>query len=174
MTRCVVASLLIFTLAAGICGAAELASHADLARIFRTEKFRLIYHVRQISEQDWTAAGVRPDGRSITASMVDPGHSYSSEDYMIGDPQRQLLLAAKSKQHELLSYWQATHGGPILRVLMLEHAGRKRKLIFYAVMNNDIAPECWTWGELKGHIVQNKMDHLISAEHPGTFDNRLP
>src|SRR5262245_11041315 len=138
MIRRVAVNLFVLGLAAATCCATELASHADFARIFRTEKFRLIYHVRQISEQDWTAAGVRPDGRSITASMVEPGHSYSSGDYMVGDPRHQLLLAAKSPRYELLSYWQATQGGPMMRVLMLERGAGKPKLILYGVMNNDI------------------------------------
>lgn len=152
-------AVVIFVAAAGL--AAELASHAELARIFKSEKFDLVYHVRQISDENWKAAGVRPDGRSVTASMVDPGHSYASEDYMIGDPRHQLLLAAKSPRHELISYWQATQGGPMLRVLMLERDHRKPKLILYAVMNNDIPPEHWTWDELKGHILQNKFDAIM-------------
>jgi hypothetical protein len=160
MIRCVIAMFAGVIFAASVGLAAELAGHADLARIFSTEKFRLIYHVRGVSEQDWTAAGVRPDGRSITASMVDPGHSYSSEDDLVGDPRHQLLLAAKSSRHELLSYWQATQGGPMLRVLMLERDHGKPKLILYAVMNNDIPPERWTWGELKKHILQNKFDAI--------------
>jgi hypothetical protein len=42
------------------------------------------------------------------------------------------------------------------------------------MMNNDIPHERWTWGELKGHMSQNRMDILMSAEHPGVYDNRLP
>src|SRR5438067_131934 len=161
MTRRVTVTLVVVLFAAATSSAAELASNAELVRIFRTEKFRLIYHVRQISAQDWTAAGVRRDGRNITASMVDPGHSYASEDYMIGDPRHQLLLAAKSSRHELLSYWEATQGGPMLRALMLEHVGGKSKLILYAVMNNDIPHERWAWGELKRHILQNRFDAIV-------------
>jgi hypothetical protein len=160
MSRATV-SFVIVMFAAASCLAAELASHPDFARIFRTEKFHLIYHVRQISADDWTAARVRPDGRSITASMVDPGCSYSSEDSMVTDPRHQLFLAAKSPRHELLSYWEATQGGPMLRVLMLERDGGKPKLILYAVMNNDIPHERWTWGELKGHILQNRFDAIM-------------
>jgi len=161
MTRRVTAMFagVIFVATAGL--AAELASHAELTRIFKSEKFHLVYHVRQIADENWTAAGVRPHGRSITASMVDPGHSYASEDYMIGDPRHQLLLAAKSPRHELISYSEATQGGPMLRVLMLERHHQKPKLIFYAVMNNDIPPKRWTWGELKGHILQNKFDAIM-------------
>ena len=169
----VVALVAVLTAARSFAG--ELATHADLATIFRTEKFKLIRHVRQISVADWLAAGVRPQGRSITASMVDPGHSYQDQDFGVGDmPVRQLFIAATNPRHEILSFWQATIGGPVLHVLMLERGSPKPKLIFYAIMNNDIPHERWTWGELKGHILQNRMNVIMSAEHPDVYDNRLP
>jgi len=174
MTR-IAALLSLIAVVATATYSAEFATRADLARILRTERFKLIRHVRQISASDWTAAGVHPQGRSITASMVDPGYSYQDMDFGTGDmPQRQLFMAATNPRHELIAYWQATQGGPVLRVLMLERGNAKPRLIFYAIMNNDIDHERWTWGELKGHILQNRMDHLLSAEQPGTFENRLP
>src|SRR5947209_6856636 len=107
--------------------------------------------------------------------MVDPGQAYQSEDFGVGDMAlRQLFMAAKNPRHEVLCFWEATYGGPVLRVLMLERDVARPKLIFYAITNNDIPHERWTWGEVKGHILQNRMDVLISAEHPGNYDNRLP
>jgi hypothetical protein len=157
------------------CFAAELASHTDLVKILRTEDFQLLHHVRQISRGDWKAAGVMPQGRSITALMVDPGKSYQSGDLWDTDkPIRQLLLAPTSRRHDILCFWEGTQGGPCLGVLLLERDVPRSKLIFYAIMNNDISQGSWTWNEVKRHILHNKMDVLISAEHPGVYDNRLP
>jgi hypothetical protein len=168
-------SLLVLALGTAKYSAAALASHPDVVKILRTEKFKLAFHVSQISHRDWVAAGVHPQGRSITESMVDAGHSYQSEDYTIGDMAlRQLFLVAKNRRHEILAFWEGTIGGPVLRVLMLQRDGRKPKLIFYAIMNNDIPQNSWTWYEVTRHILQDKMDILMSAEHPDTYDNRLP
>jgi hypothetical protein len=156
-----IACVVSLVLVAATCSAGQLASQTDLARIFRTEKFRLIYHLRQISEQDWNAVGVHPGGRSIAEAIVDPGYSWNDQDFGDDDtPHCQLFLAAKSPRYELLSYREATQGGPMLRVLILERDGRKPKLIFYAVMHNDIPRERWTWGELKGHILQGRFDAI--------------
>jgi hypothetical protein len=175
MIRCAALNLLVVLFMTATCSAVEFANHADLVRIFGTEKFKLFYRVRQISERDWIAAGVRPQGRSITASMVDPGQRYQSWDFGIGDKaQRQLFVAATNPRHEVLCFWEATNGGPVLRVLMLERDRAKSNLIFYAIMNNDIPHERWTWDEVKKHILQNKIDVFISAEHPDVYDNRLP
>jgi hypothetical protein len=145
--------------AAAASRAGEAASPADLARIFRTEKFRLVYHLRQVSQQDWTAAGLHPGRSTFAEAMVDPGHPWNDLDFG-GDPHCQLFLAAKSPRYELLSYWEATQGGPMLRVLILERDGGKPKIIFYAVMNNDIPRERWTWEEVKGHILQGRFDAI--------------
>ncbi len=153
----------------------ELASRGDVTRILRDERLELVHHVRQISARDWASAGVLPRGRNITSTMVDPGQIYQSGDFATGKlPERQLLLAAKNARHEVLCFWQGSHGGPWLHVMAIERGTPKSTLIFSAIMNNDIAQDKWTWEEVKRHIRDNKMDVLISAEHPGVFDNRLP
>lgn len=155
--------------------ALNLASGADMVRILRDERFELIHRVRQISARDWASAGVLPRGRNIISTMVDPGKAYERADFGTGKlPERQLLVAARSARHEILCFWQGTIGGPVLRVMMSQRDGAKSTLVFYAVINNDIPQNSWTWEQVKRHIVQNKMDVLISAEHPGSYDNRLP
>jgi len=151
--------LLVVILSCVPCFARQVASHNDLVRILRTEKFMLLYHVRDISARDWAAVGVHPcpaGGRRISDSFVDPGQAWASEDYMLG-PCR-LFLIAKSSQYELLSYWEATQGGPMLRVLVLR---RQPKPKLYAIMHNDISPERWTWGEIRGHILQERFDAIM-------------
>jgi hypothetical protein len=145
--------------AAATCGGGELVSRADLARIFRTEKFHLVYHLREVSQRDWTAVGLHPGGSTFAEAMVDPGHSWNDLDFG-GEPHCQFFLAAKNPRYELLSYWEATQGGPMLRVLILERSGGKPKRIFYGVMHNDIPSARWTWGELKGHILQGRFDPI--------------
>jgi hypothetical protein len=153
--------ILAVILSSAACCAGELASHGDLERMFRTEKFTLLYHVRDVSARDWTAAGIHPcptGGNRISDSIVDPGHAWASQDYMLG-PCR-LLLVAKNTQHEILSYWEATQGGPMLRVLVLRRQP-KPKLFFCAVMHNDIPSERWTWAEITGHILRRKFDAIM-------------
>jgi hypothetical protein len=107
--------------------------------------------------------------------MVDPGKSYENGDvWDTTKPMRQLLVAAKSPQHEVLCFWHGTQGGPALRVLMIRRGTVKPRLIFSAIMHNDIPENKWTWEQVKRHILENRMDVSITAEHPGTYDNRLP
>jgi len=127
--------------------------------MFRIEKFRLVYHMRQISQQDWYAVGVHPGGSTFAEAMVDPGYSWNDLDFG-GGQHCQLFLGAKNPRYELLSYWEATQGGPILRVLILDRGSGKPKRIFYAIMHNDIPREWWTWGQLKGHILQGRFDAI--------------
>jgi len=104
---------------------------------------------------------------------LDPGENYQSGDVWDPDkPMRQLVLAAKGPQHEVLYFWQGTQGGPMLVVMIIEYGTPKPRLIFNALMHKDIPPTTWTWAEIKRHILENRMDVLISAEHPGTYDNR--
>lgn len=153
----------------------DFLSRADVVRILHDEKFEIVRHVRQISSRDWASAGVLPRGRSITWSMVDSGRRYQSGDFGTGRlPLRQLLVAAKNPRYEVLCFWQGTVGGPALHVMMIQRDLGKPRLVFDAIMNNDVPQDSWTWEEVKRHIVQNKMDVLISAEHPGAYDNRLP
>ena len=153
---------LVLVLAASItCCAADVATRADLVQIFRREKFKLVYHVRDISEHAWTAAGAYPRGHGSGVSLVDPGYAWASEDYMDGPCQ--LLLAAKNARHEILCYWEATQGGPNLRVLVLRLEPKPR-LIFHAIMYNDIPHERWTWGEIRGHVLQGRFDPIIPSD----------
>src|SRR5690349_10894929 len=123
------------SLASTTCFATSLASHSDLIRIFRSEKFQLIHHARQISTRDWTEAGVQPEGRSITASMVDPGQWYQTGDTWIGNKAiRQLLVAAKSTRYEVLCFWEGGQGGPGLSVMILKRDTSRPTLIFHAIM----------------------------------------
>ena len=155
--------------------ASDYANRTEVARILSGEKFEVVKHVIQISPSEWARAGVMPQGRSIAASMVDPGKAYESSDFGTGKlPARQLLLAAKNTRYEVLCFWEGTVGGPMLKVMMIRRDIAKPRLLFDAIMNNDIPQNRWTWEEVKRHIRENKMDVLISAEHPGTFDNRLP
>ncbi|PYK68889.1 MAG: hypothetical protein DME45_04935 [Verrucomicrobia bacterium] len=99
--------------------------------------------------------------------------SYESGDvWDTTKPLRQLLLAAKNPRYELICFWQGTQGGPALGVLMIRRTRGNARLIFSAVMNNDIPENKWTWEQVKRHILENKIDVLISAEHPGVYDNR--
>jgi hypothetical protein len=155
--------------------AGALVSRGDLIRIFRDEKFDILKHVLQISSTDWVAAGVTPQGRSITSSMVDAGKGYEGGDvWDTNRPLRQLLLAAKNPHHEVICFWQGSQGGPFLRVMMIERGVGRPRLVFYAIMHNDISQSSWNWEEVKRHILENRMDVTISAEHPGIYDNRLP
>jgi hypothetical protein len=144
------------------CSAAVSATRSDLVEIFQREKFTLLHHVRDVSERDWTAAGVRPcesgGGHKLSNSIVDPGHAWASEDWMLGPCQ--LLLVAKNSQHEILSYWERTQGGPMLRVLVLRRQPKPR-LFFSAIMHNDISLKRWTWGEIRGHILQGRFDAIM-------------
>ncbi len=153
----------------------HFASLADVSHILRDERFELVHDVRQISARDWASTGVLPQGRNITSSMVNPGEAYQSADFGTGKlPLRQLLVAAKNGEHEVLCFWQGSQGGPWLHVMMIERRKPKSALIFSAIMNNDIAHDKWTGAEIKRHVIQGKMEILISAEHPGAYDNRLP
>ena len=155
--------------------AADLASRADVIRTLCDEHFELIHHVRQISARDWASAGVLPQGRNITSSMVDPGRPYQSGDFGTGRlPNRQLLVAAKNANHEFICFWEGTQGGPMLVLMLIQRGIVKPRLLFYAIMNNDIPEDKWTWEEVKRHVVQNRIDVVISEKHPGAYDDRLP
>src|SRR5215212_2657150 len=100
MTRCLLYLFLVL-LTSLRCSGRELATGSDLRQIFGREKFTLLYHVREISEHDWTAAGIHPcHGAHIRDSIVDPGHAWASEDYMVGPCQ--LFLGAKNPRYEIL------------------------------------------------------------------------
>ena len=162
MTRCVLA-LFPMLIASSTCSAAVSATHADLVDIFQREKFTLLYHVRDISERDWTAAAVHPcresaGGQHVSDCIVDPGHAWASEDYMFGPCQ--LLLVAKNSRYEILSYRERTQGGPMLRVLVLRRHP-KPNLFFTGVLNNDIPSERWTWEQVRTHVLQGRFDAIM-------------
>jgi hypothetical protein len=158
MSRCVL-SLFALMIVSVMSSGAATPTHADLVEIFQRDNFRVSYHARDISERDWIAAGVRPcessGRRNISDSIVDPGHAWANEDWMAGPCQ--LLLVAKNSRHEVLSYWERNQGGPFLHVLVLRR-GPKQKLVFHALMYNDIPHERWTWDEIRRHFLQRKFD----------------
>ena len=165
MTRCAF-SVLFVVLTSSMCSGADVATRADLREIFGHEKFTLLYHVRDISEHDWAAAAVHPcrevsRSQHLRDSLVDPGHAWAVYDYMDGPCQ--LLLLAKNPKYEILSYWEASGGSHQLRVMVLRR-GPKPKLIFHAIMYNDIDHARWTWGEIRGHVLQGRFDPIIPSD----------
>jgi hypothetical protein len=154
------------------CVGSDLLTRVELAKILDQQSFEQLNNIKQISAKEWSAAGVTEKGRSLEHTIVNPGENYNSTDYgPRSEPDKQLVLAAKNRQYLVVSFWAATHGGPMLRLIVIE-GGAKPSLVFSAIMDNDIPRKNWDWKQIKRHVHEDRLVILRSFEHPGPGASR--
>jgi hypothetical protein len=147
--------------------AAGFASRADVIRILQDERFEVVYLVDKIPYEDLVWARVIGPGRKLSSFIVDPGREYESQDGWVDvtKPFGQLIVAGVSGQHEVLCFWRAATGGPVPFFMVVQRAGVKSRVIFYATLDGDVR----TWADVKRLVFEDKISTLISAEHPHDY-----
>ena len=143
---------------------------ADVIRILRAERFEILRDVRKIPDEDLRSAGVIPRGRSLRSALVDPDQPFDSSDAFVDASKLgQLILAGINKRYEVICFRQATHGGPVANLMLVQRAGRDSAVIFYGSLSG----EPHGWADVQTLLIEGKISEFISTARPEPYKSPL-
>jgi hypothetical protein len=172
MSRVLTAVVIVIvgTLAWAMANALPFAGRADVIRILKTECFEIFRDVRKIPSENLRSAGVIPRGRSLSSALVAPDQPFDSSDAFVNASKLgQLILAGINKRYEIICFWQATHGGPVANLMIVQRAGRDSAVIFYGSLSG----EPHSWADVKTLLIEGKISEFVSAAHPEPYKSPL-
>jgi hypothetical protein len=172
MSRVLVAVVIVIVSTAAwvMANALPFAARVDVIRILRTERFEILRDVRKIPDKDLRSAGVIPRSRSLSSALVDPDQPFDSSDAFVDASKLgQLILAGINKRYEVICFRQATQGGPVANLMLVQRAGRDSAVIFYG----SLSTEPHIWADVKTLLIQGKVSEFISAAHPEPYKSPL-